>query len=224
MGLHKLYRNKYSLKKIVLLLLGGLLALLCAGCQSQEEAVHPLDKEALEQLSGMLEGSCISDWMETNLSGGWSVWYEAYTGETLQRVAAVEGERRSPAVCSDIVFYRASDGETPEEVAKQMMDAMIAPLKEASENRSYTITEYIIEAPELIQAAEGLWLVPYIDGFYSYEGTDLVTMEEYLKAEPELERDGLMPFMRQGSADEFAYVLMKEGDVYRLQRAADMMK
>ena len=63
----------------------------------------------------------------------------------------------------------------------------------------------------------------YIDGYYRYEGTDLVTMEQYIEGEPSLKlENGMMPFQRQGSDEVFLYLILQEGDVYRLQRYDSM--
>ena len=71
---------------------------------------------------------------------------------------------------------------------------------------------------------ENMWYFT-LEGYYSYEGRSGpgVSMEEAMHAEPELaDADGLIPFVMQGSAQMFQFVLIKEGNVYRMQRADGM--
>ena len=152
-------------------------------------------------------------------------WFAAYNGEKLQRITAQSIESYSPALCPDIIFYRAEEGEAIDEILNKMIDAMIQPLTEPSEVRPFTITEYRLEeqAYEIYdENVPGVWILPYLNGYYSYTGTDFVTMETIMENEPELVKDGMVPFLRQGSEEVFVYILMQEGNVYRLQRAQDM--
>ena len=56
-----------------------------------------------------------------------------------------------------------------------------------------------------------------------YEGTGFAgTMEQYINSEPDLCIEGYMPLFRQGSFDEFMYILMEKDGVYRLQRLEDI--
>ena len=72
-------------------------------------------------------------------------WFAAYNGEKLQRITAQSIESYSPALCSDIIFYRTEEGEAIDEILNKMIDAMIQPLTEPSEVRTFTITEYRLE-------------------------------------------------------------------------------
>ena len=71
---------------------------------------------------------------------------------------------------------------------------------------------------------EDMWcFIPY--GYYAFEGMGILgtTMEDEINAWPEGVMDGMVTFQAQGSDDVFLFILMKEGDVYRLQRAQGMM-
>ena len=152
-------------------------------------------------------------------------WFAAYNGEKLQRITKENPETYSPAVCSDIIFYEAEEGESLEDIMNKMIDAMIQPLTEPSQVRPFTITEYRLEEQAFYlydESVPDVWILPYLNGYYSYTGTDFVSMETVVTEEPDRVKDGLIPFMRQGEEEAFAYVLMKEGNVYRLQRAMDM--
>ncbi len=152
-------------------------------------------------------------------------WFTAYNGEKIHRIISEAPGTYSPAMCSDIIFYEAEDGESMEEIIYKMIDAMIQPLTEESEDRPFTITAYRLEeqAYEVYdEKVQGVWLLPYLNGYYSYTGVDFVDMETVMQEQPDLVQDGMVPFLRQGSEEAFVYVLMREGNVYRLQRAQDM--
>lgn len=205
------------------------------------------------------------------LSGDLLWLFTEYNGEKLQRIPGTEKDTYSPAMCPDVIYYQAEEGETLETIVAKMLDAMIMPLKEFSESRSFTILEYVLDEQELltqkmltdriaeqiweawyelsanddfagisqegyirqsisdaesgiIYLAEDMWLLPYINGYYSYEGIDMGTMEEIMELESDLSHEGMLPFMRQGSEEAFVYLLVKENSVYRLQRVVDVQK
>ena len=152
-------------------------------------------------------------------------WFAAYNGEKIHRIISEAPGTYSPAMCSDIIFYEAEDGESMEEIIYKMIDAMIQPLTEESEDRPFTITAYRLEeqAYEVYdEKVQGVWLLQYLNGYYSYTGVDFVEMETVMQEQPDLVQDGMVPFLRQGSEEAFVFVLMREGNVYRLQRAQDM--
>ena len=119
---------------------------------------------------------------------------------------------------------QADEGENPEGIVVRMTNLMMEPLMTPNDSRPFTITEYVIDEQELVSVGEDIWILPYINGYYSYEGSDIVSMKECLEAEPLLDKNDLIPFMRQGSAENFVYILIKDENVYRLQRAYDMME
>lgn len=61
-------------------------------------------------------------------------------------------------------------------------------------------------------------------GYYAFDGVGLLgmTMEDEIQGWPEGYQDGMIPFQAQGGDSVFLFILMKQGDVYRLQRAQGM--
>ena len=150
-----------------------------------------------------------------------SKWFDAYNGETLQRIPEID-DVSGPATNDDIIYYAAANGEDVQSVLKTMIEAMIIPRMEESDVREYTITKYAIEEQPIVQISDNIWLVEYLNGYYAYDGSDLVTMEERLEY-GELDReDGLLPFERQGDDSVFFYLLIEENGVYRLQYFSSM--
>ena len=170
-----------------------------------------------------LDSYDITKWVEEEMDESWTELFEAYNGEQIQRVCMSEDDNYSPAVCPDVIFYRSEQGEVPEAAVNKMVDAMIQPLTKPSDNRPFTITDYKIVDQELITLEDHVWILPAIDGYYSYEGVDLISMDEYTAMEPDLERDGMMPFMKQASDSEFVLILMDLDGAYRLQRVQNMI-
>lgn len=168
--------------------------------------------------------------------------FTGYNGEKIQRVISGDGNNYSPARCNDVIFYRADAGETLEYVLAEMKEAILEPLTAPSTDRSFTVTSYnvdkqaqiycLVPEPELpeeldvpqwilkyewIKAAEEVWLLPFLEGYYCFEGTDLVSMNVLL--ETEASQNGMVSFAAQGAEETFQFILMRQGDVYRLERA-----
>ncbi len=202
------------------------LLFICCACNAKKDVAEntqrQLDEVVLEELAENLEDTEIKQWVETELSGSWNTWYEAYQGDTLERIVRPEKEHKGPAARADIIFYHAPEEEEPETAVKKMIKSMLEPLKETSEKRPYTMKEYRVGEQQLIQITENLWIIPYLEGWYCYDGTDLISYETALKEAEDIPEDGLVPFVRQGSGSVFAYILMRQNGVYRLQRAEDM--
>lgn len=151
-----------------------------------------------------------------------SSWYEKYNGEQLQRIA-VEGVHGA-ATSKDIIFYRPDEGENLGDLVLKMLDALITPMMDPDAGNPYTIKEYAIREQQIVKIGDGIWLLPFIDGYYDYDGVDLITMEVYRKSDGDYAWNGLLPFMRQGSDEVFYYLLIEENGIYRLQRAGEMEK
>ncbi len=151
-----------------------------------------------------------------------SKWFDEYNRDTLQRVP--EGDDHSSiSVNGDIIYYNAKNGEDVQSVLKTMIEAMIIPRMEPSQNRSYTITKYAIKEQPVVQISDHIWLVEYLSGYYAYEGVDLVTMEERLEYDSSDRTDGLVSFEGDGGGtSEFFYLLIEEDGVYRLQYFSSM--
>lgn len=197
------------------LLLFSVMILCCAGCalEKNDDAIKsPAPTQQAEQDSPTPTGTvqAVQDY------------FAAYNGEKLQRMVSKRGDNYSPATCDDIIFYYAEDGETIEEVLAAMKTAMLEPLTVPSEERPYTVTSYdVTEQKEIIELEQNMWCLPFLEGSYKFDGVDLLSMEERLKFE-ELQENGLLPFERQGSSGMFQFILLKENNVYRLQRLEKM--
>jgi hypothetical protein len=75
----------------------------------------------------------------------------------------------------------------------------------------------------IIRNLENVWIIDYINGYYKYDGTDLVDMATMIEHESYLmDEEGYFPFSRQGGSGAFVYLLIRDGEVYRLQRLSDM--
>ena len=189
-----------------------------------EAQARLIDKAALQSLEKEWESKDIAEWIDSELSYNYLKFFADYNENKTQRITGTADDNYSPAVCPDIIFYQADEGENPEGIVVRMTNLMMEPLMTPNDSRPFTITEYVIDEQELVSVGEDIWILPYINGYYSYEGSDFVSMKECLEAEPLLDKNDLIPFMRQGSAENFVYILIKDENVYRLERAYDMME
>ncbi|MBP3610728.1 MAG: M56 family metallopeptidase [Lachnospiraceae bacterium] len=160
-------------------------------------------------------------------------YFADYNGEKLQRIASCDEDNYSPTICNDIIFYRADEEETLDEVLAAMktaiLDILTVPDTYSDGLRMFTVTDYDVSTQRYttidmknrtaIHWDHGAWILPALDGWYSFEGCDLVSMEERLK-EGVTDEKGRVPFLAVGSDDIFTFILLKEGNVYRLQREA----
>jgi len=151
-------------------------------------------------------------------------WFGDYNGEVVQRIAGTKDDNYSPAKCPDIVFYRAEAGEKVNEVLSLMFKEMMEPLKAPSDVRKFTVTGYFLDTQKLepYEDRDNMWILPYLNGYYSYTGVDTVSMDIAMNDAKDSMKNGMVPFIRQGGNGEFQFILIKEGNVYRLQRAVDM--
>ncbi|MBQ8625122.1 MAG: hypothetical protein IJ419_02995 [Agathobacter sp.] len=165
--------------------------------------------------------------IENELKSDFSEWYKDYNGEKIQRINEALEERQWDGGIStndDIIYYDADENEDVQEALKAMIEAMIIPRMEPSDIRTYTITRYAIEDSPLIQISDNMWLVEYLNGYYDFEGEDLVSMEVRLQYEAQPRPDGLVSFERQGGEGESWYVLIEENGIYRLQYCSSMFE
>ena len=148
-----------------------------------------------------------------------SKWFADYNGETLQRIASDNG--RGVTQREDIIFYRTDEVDI-QMIVKNMLGAMITPLMNPSDTRTYTIIRYELDAEQPIkQINENVWLLDIVSGYYEYEGVDFVDMQTLLGETIE-SKDGMVRFFAQGSDAAFQYIIVREGNVYRLQLAQNM--
>ena len=166
-------------------------------------------------------------WIEEQIESDFSEWFTDYNGEDLHKIPAyMENSWTTyygPSTCPDIVYYRADADENLQDILNHMIDAMLMPLMEPVDGRPYTVTKYVLEEHPLVQIKEDMWLVKYLNGYYSYEGTEFVTMDVRIQNE-KIREDGLVSFSREGTPDVFHYILFEKDGVYRLQLASDMWK
>ena len=150
-------------------------------------------------------------------------WFAEYNGEKILRIAGTKDDSYSPSTCPDVIFYSADGAVSREGALATMFEEIMKPLTVKSDTRAFTVTKYALGEQKLIayEDRENMWILPYLNGYYAYEGTDLVTMETAMQDAKDM-KDGMLPFMRQGSNGTFQFILVKEGNVYRLQRAVNM--
>lgn len=147
------------------------------------------------------------------------LYFEEYNNQSFQRIVINPPSASSPDISSDIFFSKANSEETPSDILTKMIDSIIEPYTKEETGFSYVITDYYVEEQRLIPLGEKIWLIPYLNVYMKYAGTGFAgTMEQYINSEPNLCREGYMPLFRQGSSDEFMYILMENDGVYRLQR------
>lgn len=169
------------------------------------------------------------DWMEEQLASDYSQWFAEYDGSKLQRIDKLDPSSNQQTdggvpVSSDIIFYRANQGENEQDALYKMIEKMIQARMVAANNRRYVITDYAIPKQNIIQISEDMWMIKIIEGYYAYDGWDLGTMQELIDSGVNVTEDGLLPFAAQGSDDIFVHILIKKDGVYRLQRMQEMMK
>ncbi len=150
-------------------------------------------------------------------------WFADYNGEKLHRIAGTTDDNYSPSTCPDTVFYQADSAASMDGALVTMFKAIMEPLTVKTDARPFTVTKYALgeQKMEPYEDRENMWILPYLNGYYAYEGIDLVSMETVMQHESDI-KDGMVPFVRQGGNGAFQFILVKEGNVYRLQRAMDM--
>lgn len=165
----------------------------------------------------------------------WNFSYRTHDGESLVQLVAIVGMEElyvnydGEEIChyfvdnahgtmnrDDLVYYRTEETDI-QKVVQDMFSVMLDALMEPSENRPYTVTQYRLDEMEVIQESENVWFIPFMQGAYKYDGVDMVTFEQQLPY-TEMDEDGLIPFYGQGSDGVFYYILIKNGNVYRLER------
>ncbi|MBQ1207843.1 MAG: hypothetical protein IIX65_04885 [Lachnospiraceae bacterium] len=120
-----------------------------------------------------------------------SVWFKDYNGEKLQ-IVEPEYESTSPASYPGKVYYRADAGETPEEVAKIMVEAMVQRMMEDSQGQEFVITKYRITDQHLTSWED------IVANYTNY------CWEEYLAAYRGV-KDNLLEYAEKWVKESFAY-------------------
>lgn len=167
--------------------------------------------------------------IENNLIPNVGEYYKVYDGSKLQRLDKYV--HKGPNVSysgsiptnDEIVYYRVSAGEDEQDAIYKMMECMIKARMIPDENRTCTYTAYAIPEQEMIPITEHMWLVPFLYGYYAFEGTDLVTMQEIIDSGEPVTEDGLVSFVAQGSEEQYFHILIEKDGVYRLERLDNML-
>ena len=149
-----------------------------------------------------------------------SKWFTDYNGEKIHRIE--EDYSSGITTCEDIIYYNTEETDI-QTIVKTMLTVMIDPFKEKHEERSYTVIRYELdETQPIVQISENVWVLRIISGYYEYEGKVMAgTMEMALESGAKT-KDGMVRFFAQGGDSVFQYIILKEGTVYRIQRAGDM--
>ena len=153
----------------------------------------------------------LEKWIEENILGNVASWYEDYNGATWQYFyGPLElGLAEREDIRFDEIDY---EGQTPKR-----------PNVDHYNVDGYKHTGGSRKGCEfLYRVGENVWLIPYISGYYTYEGVDGVTMEEALKSVLPNE-DGMIPYNRGKSPENYAYIVMLHDGVWRYQKLVDMM-
>ena len=78
----------------------------------------------------------------------------------------------------------------------------------------------------IIPITENMWLVPYVNLYYSYEGThEGLTFQERLEVVGDkMIYEDAIPVPRSKEAEEYYYIVMEYDGMYRLERMKKMME
>lgn len=113
-------------------------------------------------------------------TNGGNPYFNAYNGEKLQILKCKETDSGSPNYCNDIIFYRADEGETIEDVLIAMKTVILESLMVPSDDRPFTVTDYDVTVEQPYQQIDMFaWRVPFLAQgseenfcFILLEGTD----------------------------------------------------
>lgn len=171
------------------------------------------------RVSGTIDFVNDNGWhIDSITTNGGNPYFNAYNGEKLQILKCKETDSGSPNYCNDIIFYRADENETIEDVLIAMKTVILESLMVPSDDRPFTVTNYDVTVEQPYQQIDMFaWQLPGLTGYYSYEGTDMVDFETK-QQEGVLDAEGRVPFFAQGSDEVFYFILLEQNGVYRLQR------
>ena len=169
-------------------------------------------------------------------------WFEAYNGEKLQFIEA-DTFGAGLSGYPGILYYRADEGETPEQVAKRLVEEMMQRVAEISQSKKQPIKEYQIGDQTLYDwqflvddLTTGCWeaylsefrqVEAHLESFarewverYIGDQSSFIPLEEdmwrfYANGTYRLEEE-MIP-LSGGIDGGTEFLLMKYGDVYRVQ-------
>lgn len=196
--------------------------------QFEQEIGKEQWKKELYFASDFVDISDNRDWIEKTSKEDFTKWYNQYDGSKIQRIDYWVRQRPNVSYSGsiptnyDIVYYRADAGEDAQDAIYKMMECMIQARMIPSEGRTCTYTDYAIPEQKMIQITEHMWFIPFLNGYYAFEGTDLVTMQEIIDSGEPVTEDGLVSFVAQGTSEQYFHILIERDGVYRLQRLDEM--
>lgn len=164
-------------------------------------------------------------WIKQQAATDFSQWYVDYNGETVQRINHHEDGSMhcSLSICCDIIYYQSEEAESTQRILYKMIREMVDGKDDPLANCPYDIHAFDFPEQPVVQIAEDMWLLRYINGYYGYEGIDGVTIEERMETTDCHFRNGLVSLPRSEESSEYWYILIEKDGVYRLERLKDMM-
>jgi len=177
----------------------------------------------IKEIEG-IEDEFLKDWVNNTSKLNLEQYYTDYKGKELQQIIIDETLSVLPDISPNIIYYKPDSDQSIETSLDKMIGIILKPYTKEENGLSYRITDYKIEKQKIISLSEEVFLIPYLDVYIKYDGTSIAgSMEQYMNAEPDVCKDGYMPLFRQGSTDDFMYILMEKDGVYRLQRLTDII-
>ena len=197
--------------------------------QFEEEVGKEQWKKELYYASDFRDIATERDWIEKTSKESFSKWYKEYNGSTLQ---CIDNEERKPNEMysgniprnDEVVYYHAVAGEDAQDAIYKMLECMIKERMIPDDYRTCTYTAYAIPKQTLVPVTEHMWFVPFLNGYYAFEGKDFCTMQEFIDAGEPVTEDGLIQFFAQGSSEQYFHILIEKDGVYRLERLYNMME
>lgn len=219
------------MKKLSVFIMIFILLVVVGGCDRgtvqssetdhSEKEGNTEDSQKTEIVESSGDDESEKDWITAMKEEDLSRWFKEYNGELVQRIKG-DGSYEDVGVTQrrEVIFYNTEENDI-QEVAKMMLKTLIDPLMESTAERPYTIIRYELEEQPIKQICEDVWVIEIIKGYYEYEGTDFLPMENALQQETN-PKDGMVRFFAQGSEEAFRYIIIKQDNVYRMQFADDM--
>lgn len=136
----------------------------------------------------------------------------------------------------DIFYWASTEAITVEEASEQLLSMMLDSINEIPEEyRLFTLTDYNIysaecyssqtasEAIQEIKLPEDTWIFSPQYTF-DYTGRTFFSQRENCEENGYIAEDGLVVNLRQGMPEDMYYVIMKEGNVWRMERLSGMLR
>lgn len=116
------------------------------------------------RVSGTIDYVNDSGWRIDSITTNWgNPYFDTYNGEKLQILKCRETGSVSPNYCNDIIFYRADEDETIEDILIAMKTVILESLTVPSDERPFTVTDYDVTAEQPYQQIDMFaWRVPFL--------------------------------------------------------------